>query len=300
VEKNKVISFFFNKNSNRYWSAGLILFAILWGLLFSKLANNPTELFVAHWPYIIIGFFGAILGNISAVGGGIVFIPTMVLIYHHPPVIALKIAILSQCFGMTSGAISWYSKVKIPKTIYMLTIPSLLLGSCISSFVFHPSALLVKVLFGPVSVLIGLITLYSLKLNQKESNTEFNLSPKDKILLMLMAFLGGLVTGWIAIGEGEIVSAFLMIFSNISSTLSIALGVTLLSINSLFLGIVHQFFLDGLPWNIAAFTGLGCVFGARLAPRIATVIHPKKLKIIFAAIAIVDGLVFIFQFLLSK
>jgi uncharacterized membrane protein YfcA len=62
---------------------------------------------------------------------------------------------------------------------------------------------------------------------------------------------------------------------------------------------IHQFYLDGLPWDIACFTGLGCVFGARVAPLLGLKFQAQTLKYIFAAIAIVDGVLFVFQYYVS-
>jgi uncharacterized membrane protein YfcA len=58
--------------------------------------------------------------------------------------------------------------------------------------------------------------------------------------------------------------------------------------------------LGGIPWDIAAFTGLGCVFGARLAPYLSRRSNPILLKSIFATIAISDGVLFITQFILAQ
>ena len=117
---------------------------------------------------------------------------------------------------------------------------------------------------------------------------------------MLTSFFGGLITGWVAIGEGELVSALLMLVFNFGTTVSIAIGVVLLAINSIFLAIVHQFHLGGLPWEIACFTGLGCVFGARLAPYLGQNAQSKTLKYIFSLIAIGDGILFIVQYFVSR
>ena len=284
----------------RYWSPWLLIFFLVWIVCYLSIAPAPTELFIKNWPFIFVGFGGAILGNISAVGGGIIFIPAMIFFYHLPPVVALKVAILSQCFGMTSGALGWLQRQKIPWSMFALTLPGLLLGSTISSLVIHPSALLVKVLFGPVSIFLGVLTLRSTFRKKDKVINSFELPRVGKILLVLSSFLGGLITGWIAIGEGEIVSALLMIGFSISSTLSIALGVVLLAINSMYLAMIHQFFLDGLPWEIACFTGLGCVFGARVAPFLGQKMKTRTLKYIFSAVAIGDGIIFIAQYLLAQ
>jgi uncharacterized membrane protein YfcA len=75
------------------------------------------------------------------------------------------------------------------------------------------------------------------------------------------------------------------------------LGVVLLSINSIYLALVHQFYFGGIPWDYAAFTGLGAVFGARLAPWLSRYTNPLTLKAIFAAIAIGDGIIFVVQYI---
>ena len=284
----------------RYWSPWLMIFFLVWIVCYLSIAPAPIELFIKNWPFVFVGFGGAILGNISAVGGGIIFIPAMIFFYHLPPVVALKVAILSQCFGMTSGALGWLQRQKIPWSMFALTLPGLLLGSTISSLVIHPSALLVKVLFGPVSIFLGVLTLRSTFQKKDKVINSFELPRAGKILLVLSSFLGGLITGWIAIGEGEIISALLMIGFSISSTLSIALGVVLLAINSMYLAMIHQFFLDGLPWEIACFTGLGCVFGARVAPFLGQKMKTRTLKYIFSAVAIGDGIIFIVQYLLAQ
>jgi len=279
----------------RYWSWWLVLFVAVWLAGYVCLAPDPVGLFKQNWVFIPVGFCGAVLGNISAVGGGIVFIPVIIFLFHLPPVTALKIALASQSWGMTSGAIGWIQKRVVPLRALKLTVPGLLLGSSISSLVIHPSALLVKLLFGPVSILLGVLTIIlSRRVMKSAARTEI---PSSSALpLFIISFVGGLITGWIAIGEGELVAALLMLVYGVDVTMCIGLGVLLLSINSIFLTLIHSLLLGGIPWNIAAFTGLGCVFGARLAPYLSHRSNPLVLKTIFAAIAICDGILFIVQY----
>lgn len=100
----------------RYWSWWLLVFVAVWLSLYIRFAPEPAALFHRNWIFIFVGIGGAILGNISAVGGGIVFIPVMVFLFHTPPVAALKIALASQSMGMTSGAIGWMQKKIVPLT----------------------------------------------------------------------------------------------------------------------------------------------------------------------------------------
>jgi uncharacterized membrane protein YfcA len=279
-----------------YWAWWLPLFGLAWLGFFFTAFPQPLALLQKNWALVFVGMIGAFIGNITAVGGGLVFVPAMIFIYHLPPVIALKIAIASQSFGMTSGAIGWLRRGVIPFKALQFTVPGLLIGSTISSLVIHPNALLVKGLFGPVSITIGLITLF---LHQRHRGKETqNIANSARIPLFIISLIGGLVTGWVAIGEGEVIAAFLMLAYKFNASSSIGLGVVLLSINSIYLAIIHSFFLGGIPWDFAAFTALGCVYGARLGPYLSQWINPQILRIGFAGIAIVDGTIFVLQFLL--
>lgn len=281
----------------RYWSWWLLLYLAAWGTAYSALAPQPVALLKHNSVFILVGFCGAVLGNISAVGGGIVFIPVMIFLFHLGAVDALKIALASQAFGMTSGAIGWMQKKIVPLRALRLTVPGLLLGSAVGSLVIHPSALLVKCLSGPVSILLGVLTIV-LSHRGTGPNQRTAIPTNAAGPLFVVSVIGGLITGWIAIGEGELIAALLMLAYGVNVTACIGLGVVLLSINSIFLTVIHLFFLGGIPWGVAAFTSLGCVFGARLAPYLSRRSNPIVLKRIFAVIAICDGILFIVQYAL--
>lgn len=279
----------------KYWTWWMPLFVLAWAVIFFSVFSEPALLIQRNWPLFLVGFVGAIIGNATAVGGGLIFIPAMIFIYHLPPVAALKLALASQCFGMTSGAIGWARRGVVPGHVLWDLVPALLIGSTISSLIIQPNALLVKGLFGPVSILIGFITLYLLKHRSDRDDIPI----KARWPLAGIALIGGMLTGWVAIGEGEVVAAFLMLAYGLKAERGIGLGVVLLSINSIYLTLLHQFVWGGIPWEMVFFTGFGCVFGGRLGPYLSQWVGTNRLKIGFATVAIIDGCIFVFQFLMS-
>jgi uncharacterized membrane protein YfcA len=280
----------------RYFTWWMPVFVILWAIVFWNMFPDPLSLLKQNWPLFIVGLVGATIGNATAVGGGIIFIPVMIFVYQLPAVTSLKVALASQSFGMTSGAIGWASRGIVKPKILQVATVSLLIGSTISSLVIKPNALLIKGFFGPASVFIGVVTL--LTLNRHGSHNDLP-SKGAYFWLAIMAFIGGLLTGWVAIGEGEVIAAFLMLVYGLRAERGIGLGVILLAINSIYLTLIHQFFLGGIPWELAMFTGFGCVFGGRLGPYLSQWVGPRRLKIGFATIAIIDGIIFSLQFLLT-
>ena len=110
-----------------------------------------------------------------------------------------------------------------------------------------------------------------------------------------MSFLGGLVTGWVAIGEGEIVAAFCMLAYQLDANRALGLGVVLLAINSVFLALLHALVFGGVPWDMAIFTMLGVLWGGRLGPFVAQWFSLRTAKKVFAVIAILDGALILLQ-----
>jgi len=282
-----------------YWTWWLPAFALLWLAAVFSLAAEPVALIKQNCPIVLVGFGAAVLGNLSAIGGGIVFIPVMIFLYHTAPVAALKVALSTQSFGMTSGAIAWIQTRVVPLKALRLTIPGLLIGSTISSLVIKPSTLLVKAFFGPVSIFLGILTIV-LALHARGRVCVQDVPDRACLPLILVSVFGGLITGWVAIGEGEVIAALLMLAYGLEPRSCIGLGVVLLAINSIYLTLIHQFALGGIPWDLAAFTILGCVFGARFAPYVAQWVSPFRMKLSFALIAIADGVLFVIQFLLRS
>lgn len=276
----------------RYFGWWLPAMLAAWAVTAGALVDRPLEAAASYWPLVLVGVAGAALGNASAVGGGLIFVPVMVLVYRVDPVSSLQIALVAQAFGMTSGALGWLRRGQVPVGALPVAVPALLVGGTFSTLVVRPSPLLVKGLFGPVSVLVGLLVLYLLDHHERERR---DVPRRAWPWLALVALGGGILTGWVAIGEGEVVAAFLMLVYGLAPSRGIGLGTVLLSINSIYLALLHGAVVGGVPWEMAVFVALGCIFGGRLGPFLAQWVGPRRLKVGFATLAIADGLVMIWQ-----
>ena len=274
-----------------YFTPWLFVFTLIWLVAYWFAFPDPLGLAASNWPLIIVGVFAAIIGNVTAIGGGIVFIPVLMLAYNVDPVSALKLAFVTQAVGMTSGASGWLRRGEVPLSLLKWTVPALIIGAVVSTFLIHPQPMLIKGLFGPIAFIAGLLVLITL--DRKGGRPV--LPANALIPVMLISFLGGLITGWVAIGEGEIIAAFCMLAYGLDANRAIGLGVVLLSINSILLALIHSFYFGGVPWELAAFTMLGVLWGGRLGPFLAQWISMRTTKKVFAFIALLDGMVIILQ-----
>lgn len=274
-----------------YLTPWLFVFTLIWLAVYGVVFPDPIGLAAGNWPLIIVGVIGAFIGNVTAIGGGIVFIPVLMFAYQVDSVSALKLAFVTQAVGMTSGASGWLKRGEVPVRLLQWTVPSLVVGTMISTFLIHPQPMLVKGLFGPIAFLAGLLTLITFD----RKGGRMGLPAKARVPIVLVSLVGGMITGWVAIGEGEIIAAFCMLAYGLNANRAIGLGVVLLSVNSLLLASIHAFYYGGVPWDMAAFTMLGVLWGGRLGPFLAQWISPRATKKVFAVIALLDGMVISMQ-----
>lgn len=275
----------------RYFSPWLVVCTVVWLAAYLRFFPHLAALAARNWPLVLVGVAGAIIGNVTAIGGGLVFVPTMIFAYALDPVSSLKLAFASQAVGMTSGASGWLRRGEVPLRLLWWTVPPLALGALVSSFLIRPNPMLVKGLFGPVTIAAGALTL--LTLDRKGSLPD--LPVRGNWPVALVSFFGGMITGWVAIGEGEIVAAFCMLAYGLRANRALGLGVVLLSINSLLLATLHALVFKGIPWEMAIFTMLGTLWGGRIGPFVAQWFSLRTVKKVFAVVALLDGTLIVLQ-----
>lgn len=275
----------------RYFSPWLVVLTLVWLAVYCAVFPHPLELAARRWPLVFVAVAGALIGNITAIGGGLVFVPVMIFVYALNPVSSLKLAFASQAVGMTSGATGWLRRGEVPRRLLAWTVPPLLLGAMVSSFLIRPNPMLVKGLFGPITIAAGVLTLCTM--NRKGGLAD--LPVRANWPVAGVSFLGGMITGWVAIGEGEIVAAFCMLAYGLHANRALGLGVVLLAINSIFLAGLHALVFKGVPWDMAMFTMLGCLWGGRLGPFFAQWFSLRTAKKIFAVVAVLDGVLIVLQ-----
>ena len=275
----------------RYFSPWLLVATAVWLAVYGSVFPSPGALAWQRWPLVLVGVAGAVIGNITAIGGGLVFVPVMIFVYALDPVSSLKLAFVTQAVGMTSGATGWLGRGEVPLRLLRWTVPTLLAGALVSSFLVRPSPLLVKGLFGPITMGAGVLTLCTLD----RKGGGFDLPARANWALAAVSFFGGLITGWVAIGEGEIIAAYCMLAWGLQTNRALGLGVVLLAINSIFLALLHALHFGGVPWDLAIVTMLGVLWGGRLGPFVAQWFSLRTAKKIFAVVAVADGTLILLQ-----
>ncbi len=254
----------------------------------------------AYSAYTFLGLLGALFANSTGAGGGVIFIPAFQQLgITAEQAVATSFAI--QCFGMTTGSIMWLNHAKtchvenwsLLSSLSFLCLPVSILGIWTVYGLGVSSPASVSYLFAYFSIFIGIGLLYTglkkiISDKKQTSLKEVNVvNLTDKLALVLLSYLGGMITAWLSVGVGEII-AFYLIFRGYRVTLAIAVAVVL-SAGTVWSGIGYHIYENNIYWNVLYFAGPGAVIGGVLAKRLATSIPVFQLKMFFAIWVLTAG-----------
>ena len=270
---------------------------------FSALVSVLNFEFVFEHAVIVpVAFVAAVIANATAIGGGFLFIPLFIFGYGISPVAALKLSIATQAFGMTSGAVGW-SKKFIDGQALLIGGGASLFGMAAGSYVWVIPSEIIKPVFGLLSIAIFVAIMLEIRYGGASTRQGIDGPLDGRIVgLILLSFVGGLVTAWVAIGVGEIVALYLLFVYRVRIDTSIGTGVAVLALDSI-LGLLIHSDLGGVPWSLLAFTVPGVLLGGFTGARLGRYLEKRpaqvdcsvsaqsgsSLKWLFSMVILIDG-----------
>lgn len=270
-----------------------VLLSVIWLGIFVSLAD-PILTFVEYSGFALLGILGAIFANSTGAGGGVIFVPFFnQLSFDANTTVATSFAI--QCCGMTAGALSWWAFYRHKQTqnadwdetvlALKLTVPLSILGIATGQIFQYINggvgeAEQLHMVFGSFSILLALAIFASVPLLKKDKFRQ-QFFTFDKLLMPIIAFIGGMVTAYLSIGVGELIAVYL-IMRRFNVTFSIAVAV-ILSAFSVWSAIVfHLLVTEAIYWPVVLFAGAGAIIGGTVAKYLVLYFSPRNLKIFFA------------------
>lgn len=249
--------------------------------------------------FLLIGITGAIFANSTGAGGGVVFIPLFTQLgFTEAQTVSTSFGI--QCFGMTAGALTWTlfyrSQHQHIGSTWQSFVPIIALCAFFSiAGIWTNYALSLQAFaslhqfFKLFSIILGLCILITV-VRLSDANVHPKLQMVDAIVLIPVAFIGGLVTGWLSVAVGEFV-AFYLIFRRYDVTMAVATAVVITALTVWSVAPVHLSAQSEINWQVLTFAGPGAVIGGVVAKTLVNSLSAKKLKLFFAFWLLLIGLV---------
>ena len=248
--------------------------------------------------YTALGLIGAIFANSTGAGGGVVFIPTFhQLGLSDQQAVATSFGI--QTFGMTAGALAWLAKFHLDNTLprfdYRLVLvvtalvtPLSIIGLYVVEVTAWQAPASLETFFAWFSIALGLCILATIFLFK--ARPDFALTKWDIAILLIVAYIGGLITAWLSVGVGELV-AFYLIARGANPAAAIASAVVITALSVWSIAPITFATESAAVMNIVLVAGPAAVLGGLSARYLVERLSTFWLKIFFGSWLILVGLV---------
>ena len=248
--------------------------------------------------YFLLGILGAVFANSTGAGGGVVFIPA----FAQAGLSAAQSVSTSfgiQCFGMVAGSISWLLYRRgLPsseRAEWQAFVPALALSTVAAvvgiwtnyGLELSPPASL-RAMFKLFSALLGAGIMLTVIFGGRRT-LRFKLEFIDALVLLIVAWFGSIITGWLSVSAGEFV-AFYLIARRYNIAMSIAIAVVLTAITVWSVAPIHLASTSPIAWHILVYAAPGAIVGGFFARFLAIWLPPYGLKLFFGFWLLMIGL----------
>lgn len=249
---------------------------------------------INFWIAFPIGIVIATVSSIVGIGGGILWMPFLLLALKLNPEAAVLTSLMIQSCGMSSGSLAYIRRrqvdFKLALLILAVTIPGILAGSFITRTI-SPAH---------IRMIIGLLAMTTaflfVSLNQKYDNQGRRRADMSRVRpYMPLLSLMSIVSGMLSISIGEWIIPLMHGKMNLRMSTAIATSITTIAGVCLLGSIIHLL-LGGHPhWQTIAWAVPGVLIGGQIGPRVTEKINERVLKDLFIFLLTLVGIHLIYN-----
>lgn len=249
--------------------------------------------FIGNWYIFPIAVVVATLANSSGFGGGIIFQPIFLGLFGLPPSQGVATGMLTELFGMSSGAFRYFTQgaieFEIAFPLILFGVPGLIMGNHLLT-ILNPEVL--KIIFGVLVLFVAIWTISS-AIKKKQGNRS-NVEIEEIYPVFWVPFIGGMSSGVSAVGTAE--TMFPLLERHLKVQPHRAIGTAILieaSMNCL--ATILNLSSGLIRWDIAVFTIPGVIIGGQLGPKVARWLPALALKYAFGAAVSITAIHMIYK-----
>jgi uncharacterized membrane protein YfcA len=267
----------------------------------------------------LLGFFAGFLGTLVGVGGGVVVVPLLILLFDLNSKRAVGTSLLMIVFTALSGTLAYFRQKRIDWKVGLVaavtTVPGAIVGGFATQFV--PSRIL-SIIFGATIFLIAISMLLRSFRKPRAIAGHVVDSRRERVWKrrvvdsagkvfeydariysgLAFLFLGGLASGFLGIGGGLIVVPIFAAMVGLPIHIAVATSMLTMMFTSV-AGVTTHILLGNVLIEYAAPLIVGILIGGQLGARTARQLKSLGLERVFAVAVLLIGIVLILRQLMG-
>ncbi len=246
------------------------------------------------WPAFPAGIVIASVASAIGIGGGVLWMPFLLLILKIPPDSAVMTSLLIQTAGMGSGSLAFHIQKRIDLKLAFLflsvAIPGIFAGAYISRLM---TTSYMEMILGLLIMMTAFLFVWS---NQKyEDLGKEKAHIKSAVKYSWVTVFASIITGMLSISMSEWLIPLMR--SKLSLRMSSAIGTCIfIAFGTCITGSVIHFAMGShATYGAVLFGAPGVLIGGQIGPRITNHIDDRKLKEIFIFLLTLIGIHLIYN-----
>jgi uncharacterized protein len=248
-----------------------------------------------NWLSLPVGMVIATVVSTVGIGGGILWMPFLLIILHLRPDTAVVTSLIIQAAGMGSGTFAFFRQKRIDPALVsiflILTVPGIALGAFLTRLV---PPLYLQLSLGLLTLLTAFIFVSS---NQKYLQNGRTRAVTKKVwrsswFVSIMAVASGMLS--ISLGEWlvPLMRSKLSLRMNVAVATSVATILCTCILGAMF----HLLMGARADWTVIMWAAPGVIIGGQIGPLLTERINDRILKEIFIFLLTLIGIHLIFNF----
>jgi len=235
---------------------------------------------IGEWIALPAGFAIATLATLVGFGGGILWMPYLILVAHLDPAQAVATSLVIQVGGMGSGSVAVIRAKKTDLRLAFYLAACAFLGVPVGVWLSRlVSADSIVFLLGVISLAMALVFVYTH--DDVETSLVNEVSLKQTAPYLWLATVFAILTGLLSLGVGDFLVPILRNRLRIKMESAMGACLIVMAMNAALAAILHLIVGDRVAINLVLWAIPGVILGGQVGPRLAGRISDQTLKEIF-------------------
>jgi uncharacterized membrane protein YfcA len=249
---------------------------------------------IGEWAALPAGFVIATLATLSGFGGGVLWMPYLLLVARLDPTQAVVTSLVIQVAGMGSGSVAVIKAKKADLRLSAVLSGCAFLGVPIGVWLSGVvSADSIVFMLGLFSLAIALVFVYTQE--DPDDSAVKRVSVRQTVPYLWLSTLFAILTGLLSMGVGDFLVPILRNRLRMNMEEAMAACLIVMAMNAALAAGLHLMIGEKFATNVALWAIPGVILGGQIGPRLAGRISDQTLKEIFIYALSLAGIHLIFN-----
>lgn len=235
---------------------------------------------IGEWAALPAGFVIATLATLVGFGGGILWMPFLILVAGLEPAQAVVTSLVIQVGGMGSGSVTVIRAKKADLRLSLYLSACAFLGVPIGVWLTRlVSADSIVFLLGVMSLALALVFVYTQ--DDFDNSLVTKVSLRQTAPYLWLATLFSILTGLLSMGVGDFLVPILRNRLKLKMESAMAACLIVMAMNAALAAILHLIIGEKFATGVVLWAIPGVLIGGQVGPRLASRIPDRSLKEVF-------------------